>query len=85
MSVFIASTPDVTQEEAPSRPGVRERLRGWREARREQAERTGDDVQRRRAAWERSNGRSMGVTGTPSAAATADVVAAPTPERGLGR
>jgi hypothetical protein len=80
-----AITLAAAQEAAPERPGVRDRLRNWREARREQAERTGDDVQRRREAWERGNGRTMRVTGTPSAAATADVVAAPTPERGLGR
>jgi len=80
-----AITLAAAQEATPERPSVRDRLRSWREARREQAERTGDDVQRRREAWERGNGRSMRVTGTPSAAATADVVAAPTPERGLGR
>jgi hypothetical protein len=80
-----AITLAAAQEAAPERPGVRDRLRSWREARREQAERTGDDVQRRREAWERGNGRSMHVAGTPSAAARADVVAAPTQERGLGR
>jgi beta-phosphoglucomutase-like phosphatase (HAD superfamily) len=83
MSVFIPSAPDVTQEQAPPRPGVRERLRGWRKARPERVERAGDDVQRRRAVC--SNGRSMRVTGTLSAAATADGIAAPIPERGLGR
>lgn len=72
-------------EPGAERGGVRERIQGWREARREEGERTGDDAQRRREAWERGNGRSMRVTGTPSAAATADVVPAPTPERGLGR
>ncbi|OII01458.1 hypothetical protein BIU95_07170 [Curtobacterium sp. MCBA15_007] len=75
----------IAAESGAERGGVRERIQGWREARREEGERTGDDAQRRREAWERGNGRSMRVTGTPSAAATADVVPAPTPERGLGR
>jgi hypothetical protein len=75
----------IAAEPGAERGGVRERIQGWREARREEGERTGDDAQRRREAWERGNGRSMRVAGTPSAAATADVVSAPTPERGLGR
>jgi hypothetical protein len=75
----------IAAEPGAERGEVRERVQGWREARREEGERTGDDAQRRREAWERGNGRSMRVTGTPSAAATADVVPAPTPERGLGR
>lgn len=75
----------IAAETGAERGGVRERIQGWRDARREEGERTGDDAQRRREAWERGNGRSMRVAGTPSAAATADVVSAPTPERGLGR
>ncbi|EYT63960.1 hypothetical protein H489_0109815 [Curtobacterium flaccumfaciens UCD-AKU] len=75
----------IAAESGAERGGVRERIQGWRDARREEGERTGDDAQRRREAWERGNGRSMHVTGTPSAAATADVVPAPAPERGLGR
>lgn len=75
----------IAAETGAERGGVRERIQGWRDARREEGERTGDDAQRRREAWERGNRRSMRVAGTPSAAATADVVSAPTPERGLGR
>lgn len=75
----------IAVEPGAERGGVREWIQGWREARREEGECTGDDAQRRREAWERGNGRSMRVAGTPSAAATADVVPAPTPERGLGR
>lgn len=76
----------IAGEPGAERGAVRRgRVQGWREARREEGERTGDDAQRRREAWERGNGRSVRVTGTPSAAATADVVASPTPERELGR
>jgi hypothetical protein len=76
-----AADPESTDE----RKTVLERMRGWREARREASGRTGvDDVDRRRDAWQTAHGREMRTAGTAQRAPQRDV-AQPAIDRGIER